>query len=153
MILGKNKNSVSQYLPGVSIRLHRIRAHFYKTTLLQLQMPIMSPVTCVSGHAKSLEPCPTLCDSMDCSLPGSTFHGISRQEYWSGLQCHSAGNLLNPGIKLTSLTSPALTGGFFTTSITWLWWSTVNKSEILTFPSLSSIDLLGPQNLGKYFTH
>ena len=29
---------------------------------------------CVS--AKSLEPCPTLCDPMDCSPPGSSVHGI-----------------------------------------------------------------------------
>ena len=29
--------------------------------------------------------CPILCDPMDCSLPGSSIHGISRQEYWSAL--------------------------------------------------------------------
>ena len=28
---------------------------------------------------------PTLCDPMDCSLPGSSIHGISRQENWSGV--------------------------------------------------------------------
>ena len=27
-------------------------------------------------HAKSLQLCPTLCDPMDCSLPGSSEHGI-----------------------------------------------------------------------------
>ena len=26
--------------------------------------------------AKSLQSCPTLCDPMDCSLPGSSVHGI-----------------------------------------------------------------------------
>ena len=26
--------------------------------------------------AKSLQSCPTLCDLMDCSLPGSSIHGI-----------------------------------------------------------------------------
>ena len=26
-----------------------------------------------------------LCDPMNCSLPGSSIHGFSRQEYWSGL--------------------------------------------------------------------
>ena len=30
------------------------------------------------------QPCPTICDPMDCSLPGSSVHGISRQEHWSG---------------------------------------------------------------------
>ena len=27
-------------------------------------------------YAKSLQLCPTLCDPMDCSLPGSSIHGI-----------------------------------------------------------------------------
>ena len=27
-------------------------------------------------HAKSLQSCPTLCDPMDCSPPGSSVHGI-----------------------------------------------------------------------------
>ena len=37
-----------------------------------------------------------------------------RQDYWSRLSLLSAGNLPNPGIEPTSLTSPALAGGFFT---------------------------------------
>ena len=45
--------------------------------------------------------------------------GFSRQEYWSGLPCPPAGDLPDPGIELESLTSPALAGGFFTTSATW----------------------------------
>ena len=35
--------------------------------------------------AKSLQSCPTLCDPIDGSPPGSTVPGISRQEHWSGL--------------------------------------------------------------------
>ena len=42
---------------------------------------------------------PTLCDPMDCSLPGSSSMGFSRQEYWSGLPFPSSGDLPNPGIK------------------------------------------------------
>ena len=42
---------------------------------------------------------------MDCSLPGSSVHGISRQEYWSGLPFPPPGNLPNPGIEPRS---PAL---------------------------------------------
>ena len=41
--------------------------------------------------------------------------GFSRQEYWSGLAFPTPGDLLNPRIKPTSLVSPALAGGFFTT--------------------------------------
>ena len=49
--------------------------------------------------------------------PRST--GFSRQEYWSGLPCPPLGDLPDPGIEPTSLTSPALAGEFFTTSATW----------------------------------
>ena len=45
--------------------------------------------------------------------------GFSRQEYWSGLPCLPSGSLPDRGIKPTSLTSPALAGGFFTISVTW----------------------------------
>ena len=41
-----------------------------------------------------------------------------RQEYWSGLPFSPPGNLPDPGIKPTSLESPTLAGGFFTTSTT-----------------------------------
>ena len=42
--------------------------------------------------------CPTL-QPMDCSLPDSSVHGFSRQEYWSRLPFPSPGNLPDPGIK------------------------------------------------------
>ena len=45
--------------------------------------------------------------------------GISRQEYCRGLPCPSPGDLPSPGIEPESLKSPALAGGFFTTSTTW----------------------------------
>ena len=35
--------------------------------------------------AKSLQSCPTLCDPIDGSPPGSPVPGFSRQEHWSGL--------------------------------------------------------------------
>ena len=45
--------------------------------------------------------------------------GFPRQEYYSGLPLPLSGELLDPGIKPTSLTSPALAGGFFTTFLTY----------------------------------
>ena len=53
--------------------------------------------------------------------------GFSRQEYWSGLLCPPPGDLPDPGIESTSLMFPALSGRFFTTSITWEAPKTVNK--------------------------
>ena len=63
-------------------------------------------------RAKALESCPTLCDPKDCSPPGSSVHGFSRQEYWSGLPFPTPGVLPNPGIRPVSLVSPALAGRF-----------------------------------------
>ena len=45
--------------------------------------------------AKSLQSCLTLGDPMDCSLPGSSSMGFSRQEYGSGLPFPFPGNLPN----------------------------------------------------------
>ena len=54
----------------------------------------------------------TLCDPMDCSLPGSSVHGILQARILDGLPFLSAGDLSHPGIEPGS---PALAGGFFTT--------------------------------------
>ena len=44
------------------------------------------------------------------------FMGLSKQEYWSGLPCPPPENLPDPGIEPAFLTSPTLSGRFFTTS-------------------------------------
>ena len=61
--------------------------------------------------------CPTLCNPMDYNPPwvlDPLSVGFSRQEYWCGLPFPTSGDLSNPGIKPTSLASPALPGRFFT---------------------------------------
>ena len=45
--------------------------------------------------------------------------GFSRHKYWNGLPCPPPGDLPDPGTEPVSLLSPALAGGFFTTSTTW----------------------------------
>ena len=45
--------------------------------------------------------------------------GFPRQEYWSELPFPSPGDVPDPGVIPVSLVSPALAGGFFTTSTTW----------------------------------
>ena len=59
---------------------------------------------------------PILCN-VACQLP--PFMRLSRQEYWSGFPCLPPVDLLDPEIEPVSLRSPALAGGFFTTSIIW----------------------------------
>ena len=52
-----------------------------------------------------------------CQAPLSM--GFSRQGYWSGLPFPTPGDLADPGVKPSSLSSPALAGRFFTTGTTW----------------------------------
>ena len=57
------------------------------------------------NEVKVTQSCPTLCDHMDCSLPGSSVHGILQARHWSGLPFPSPRDLPNPG---TEARSPAL---------------------------------------------
>ena len=61
--------------------------------------------------------------------------GFSRQEYQSGLPCPLPGDLFDPGIELASPVSPALEGGFFTTSATW----EANKMLLLLLSHISQV--------------
>ena len=57
------------------------------------------------------ESCLALCDPMGCNLPGSSVHGLFKQEYWNGFPFPTLGHLPDSGIKPESL---ALAGGFST---------------------------------------
>ena len=74
--------------------------------ILAIQMKEVS--SAAAAAAKSLQSCPTLCDPIDGSPPGSPTLGFSRQEHWSGLPFPSPGNLPDPGIKPASLTCIAV---------------------------------------------
>ena len=39
----------------------------------------------MKSESEVAQSCPTPRDPVDCSLPGSSVHGFSRQEYWSGV--------------------------------------------------------------------
>ena len=45
--------------------------------------------------------CPTLCDPLDCSPPGSSVHGIfqARIIEWVVIFCHPPGDLPNSGVE------------------------------------------------------
>ena len=57
--------------------------------------------------------------SMDQSLSGSSVRGISQTRILELPVFLLQGKLPNPGMEPMSLASPALAGGFFTTSATW----------------------------------
>ena len=52
--------------------------------------------------------CPTLLDPMDCSLPGSSVHGILRARIVEWAAMPSSRDLPSPGIEPMSPGSPAL---------------------------------------------
>ena len=66
---------------------------------------------CMLSHFSQVQPFET---PRTVARQSSLSMGFSRQEYWSGLPFPSPGDLPHPGIEPTSLTSPALAGGFFT---------------------------------------
>ena len=69
--------------------------------------------------AKSLQSCPALCDPMDCTPPGSSVREIHQARILQWGATSSSRDLPIPGIEPMSLSSPALTDGFLTTSATW----------------------------------
>ena len=57
---------------------------------------------CVSAHlctGSATWSCLSLCDPMHCNLPGSSVHGIFREEYLSGLPFLPPGDLSHPGTE------------------------------------------------------
>ena len=102
-------------------------------------------------HAKTVPSCPTLCDPVDCSPPGSPVHGVLQARMLEWVALPPSRGLPNPEIEPMSLTSPALTSVFFTTSATWEtllwgydcyipiynsghWWHPLNSSHSLPGP-------------------
>ena len=80
------------------------RMYPYIPSLVNLPPTPSCSLRCVSASAELLQSCLTLCDSMDCSLPDSSAHGILREKkYWSGLPFPPPGNLPERGIEPKSL--------------------------------------------------
>ena len=74
---------------------------------------------CACVCAKLLQSCPTLCDLIDCSLPGSSVHGILQERILDWVTMPLFRGLPNPGIEPACLMSPALAGGLYTTRTAW----------------------------------
>ena len=64
------------------------------------------------SHCSVAQSCPTLCDPMNCSLPGSSVHGILQPRILEWVAISYSRGSSQPEY----LMSPALTGVFFTTS-------------------------------------
>ena len=68
-----------------------------------------------SVHAKSRQSCPALCHPMDCSLPGSSVHGIlqTRILEWVAILFSRGSSRSRDRTHISC--SSCITGGFFTT--------------------------------------
>ena len=69
-------------------------------------------------HAGSLQSCPILCSPMDCSLPGSSVHGILQARILEWVAMPPSSPL--PCLPYSRIMPPELAGRFFTTSTTWM---------------------------------
>ena len=89
-----------------SVHLFRI---FGATTIpqaLQLKNKVKRPALEKECESEVAQSCPTLCNPMDCSLPGSSIHGVFQASITRmGCRFLLQGKLPDPGIKPKS---PAL---------------------------------------------
>ena len=75
----------------------------------------ITQVVCVLGHFSHVQ----FLVAPWTVPPGFSVHGISQAGIVNRLPFPSPGDLPNLGIEAASLMSPALAGGFFTTSASW----------------------------------
>ena len=77
--------------------VHALILYFLADKTMTSKFLVFKPpmVTCSVA-----ELCLTLCNHMDCSLPGSFVHGVFRQEYWSGLPFPPPGIFQMQGLNL-----------------------------------------------------
>ena len=113
--------------------------------------------------AKLLQSCPTLCDPMDCSLPGFSVHGVlqARILEWVAMPS-SRGIFLNQGSKLCLLRLLHCrwilycwaTGEAFKTSVSSVWFSSVAQScptlcDPMNRSTQASLSITNSQSLPK----
>ena len=67
----------------------------------------------------SLQLCLTLCNTMNCSPPGSSVHGILQARILAWVAMPSTRGSSLPWDRTPSPVSPASAGGFFTINTTW----------------------------------
>ena len=95
-------NRELEFFSNAAYCSNELNNNFFRATCLAAWV---SQCTHVCSWA---QPCLTLRDPMDCSLPGSSVHGIFQARTWSGLPPPTPKDLPDPGIIPAS---PALAGG------------------------------------------
>ena len=102
------------YITAIYLQWHFfvVSAH---SEILGVMTLICDFAACVHSHLSYVRLFVTL---WTAACQASLSMGFSRQEYWSGLPCPPPGDLPDPGIEPEFPMSPALAGGFSTTSAT-----------------------------------
>ena len=80
---------------------------------------ILSPYTHARVHGQLLQPCPTFCEPVTWSPPGSSVHGILQERIMEWDAMLSSGGSSKSRSLTQSLMSPTLADRFLTTSATW----------------------------------
>ena len=96
---------IVQWIP-LSFKLHKLVLSVYTSLWASIS-------------AELLQSCPTGCDSMDCSPPGSAVRGVFQARILECVAMSPSRESSQPRDRTRSLTSPALAGRFFTTNATW----------------------------------
>ena len=82
----------------------------YLNTLI-LIFPLSILIKVKESESEVAQSCPALCEPMECSLPGSSVHGIFQARVLEWVAISFSRGLPNPGIELWS---PALQADVFT---------------------------------------
>ena len=118
---------------------------------IHLSLPSLPPKSCSTGGLEPLcQVASVVCDSLWLYelWPARLLcpWGFSRQDYRNGLPFPPPGDPPEPGIEPTSLMSPALAGGFFTTGATW-------EAPPCLFATLRGLELSVPQKPVRSLRH
>ena len=83
--------------------------------MVRTEMPITTKWINYSLRAQLLQLCPTLCDPMNCNLPGSSVHGILQATIleWVAMSCSRGSSQPRDGTHVSC--GFCIAGGFFTT--------------------------------------
>ena len=99
--------------------IHQPSSSIYPLHVTKFQGPFLLPLHCKKQYspviwgrleccAKLPQSCPTLCDTMDCSPPDSSVHGVLQARILKWVAMLSSRGSSNPGIEPMSPVSPAL---------------------------------------------
>ena len=109
------------YSTGNSTQCSMVTKGIYVDTCIHIvdSLCYTAETNTVCFCAKLLQSCPTLCNPVDHSLLGSSVHRILQARILKWVAMPFSRGSSRPRDRIPISQSPALAGGFFTTSATW----------------------------------